>query len=457
MLKKNRVTNVSQVDRDTRSNFLKVHISLTFIFKILAIGLSYFLVPLIINYLDVERYGIWITLLSIMSWMTFYDLGLGNGMRNKLAESLARNNIKLANTYISSAYLAISFIAFIFFIVLISILKFINWNNIFNTTSISNIELSKIVFVVSLFFLFNFVLSLCKQIFYAYQKASLAPMAQFLMNLFALTTIYILIHYTSGRLLYLSVCYGLSMVLSNLFLTCYFFKKHKEITLSIRNVDLKKIKEIISLGVKFFIIQMAVLVVFATDNIIITQVLGPAHVTPYNILFKLFSIVIMGINIITAPLWSAYTEAYAKGDIKWISNTLKKLNLLMIPIIISVLLLVIFARDIINIWIGPHIEFTNLLVVFMGIYTVITVWGNIYSSFLNGVSHLKLSLTISIFAALVNIPLSIYFAKTLQLGSAGIILGTVICLSPGSFLAPFQTWYIIHVKNKRGVLEAIFS
>ncbi len=456
-LSRNWSTNIAYFDSATRTKAVKLHISLAFIYKALAIGLSYLLVPLTINYLNIEQYGIWMVLLSVISWVAFFDIGLGNGLRNKLTEALAMNDIKLAKTYISTAYVAVGFIALIFFVILISILPFTPWNKIFNTTLVSNTELLKVFFIVGFFFLFNFVLSLCNQMFYAYQEASLSTMKQLLLNFFALITIYLLIYYTSGRLLYLSICYGLSMVLSSLLLTYYFYRKHSEVIPSIRYVDLSKIREIASLGVKFFIIQMAVLVIFATDNMIITQILGPEYVTPYNVVFKLFSIITIMHGIIVIPLWSAYTEAYAKGDIQWIKNTLKKLNMLMIPIIIGVLILIIFARDIINIWVGSNIRFSHWLVMFMGVYVVVLVWNNIYAYFLNGIGHLKLPLTVSTFAALVNIPLSIYFARTLQLGNAGVILGTIVCLFPGIFLGPLQTWYIIHVKDKRGMLNAIFS
>jgi len=397
-LNKTQNIEMAHFDSTTRTKTVRYHISLALVYKILAMGLSYLLVPLTINYLNVEGYGIWMTLLSVMSWVVFFDIGLGNGLRNKLAETLAGNDIKLAKTYVSTAYVAISFISFLFFLILLFILPFVNWTKIFNTSLINNNELLRVVFTVGFFFLLNFVLSLCNQMFYAYQEASLVTVRQFLLNLFALITIYLLIQYTSGRLLYLGICYGLSMVLSNFLLIYYFYKKHKEIIPSLRYVDLSKIKEIISLGVKFFIIQMAALIIFATDNMIIAQVLGPEHVTPYNVVFKLFSVITIGHGILITPLWSAYTEAYTKKDIKWIKDVLKKLNLLMIPIIISVLLLIIFARNIINVWIGSYINFSHSLVVLMGIYILISTWNRIYSCFLNGIGKIKLQMYSAIIA-----------------------------------------------------------
>jgi len=448
---------VSCIDSTSRTKNVKLHISLTFLYKALAIGLSYLLIPLTISYLNIEQYGIWMTLLSMVSWIAYFDIGLGNGLRNKLTQALSLNDIKLAKTYISTSYIAIGIISLIFFILFLIVFPFMKWNKIFNTNLIANNELAIAIFFTVFFFLLNFFLSLSNQMFYAYQEASRSSIKIVILNIFLIIAVYILTRVTAGKLLYLSLCYGISETVSNIILIYFFFKKHKDVIPSYKYIDLTKIKEIISLGAKFFIIQMACLIIFATDNMIITQILGPKEVTPYNIIFKLFNITVAH-GIILAPLWSAYTEAYEKGDIKWIKNTIKKLNILMIPIIITVLILIIFARDIINIWIGPNIQFSDSLVILMGIYAIISVWNNIYAYFLNGVGKLKLSLIISIFAAIANIPLSIYFAKYCGLGSSGVILGTVFCLIPGFFLGPFQSWYILYKSgNNRGILNEIFS
>ncbi|OQX54102.1 MAG: polysaccharide biosynthesis protein, partial [Candidatus Cloacimonas sp. 4484_209] len=205
-------------------------------------------------------------------------------------------------------------------------------------------------------------------------------------------------------------------------------------------------REISSLGIKFFIIQMAVLVIFATDNMIITQVLGPAEVTPYNVVFKLFSIIAIGHGIIVGPLWSAYTDAYAKTDIRWIRDTLRKTIMILIPIIISVLFLILFARDIINIWVGTNINFPDSLVIFMGIYTVIRIWNSSYSSLLNGIGRIKFQMYSAIIGGLINIPISVYFAKYLQMGMSGVILGTIVSLSFFAIIGPIESYYIL---NKR--------
>lgn len=160
-------------------------------------------------------------------------------------------------------------------------------------------------------------------------------------------------------------------------------------------------------------------------------------------------------GIIVTPLWSAYTEAYAKGDIQWIRNTLKKLNMLMIPIIIGVLILIIFTRDIINIWVGPNTKFPHLLVVFTGIYTLISVWNNNFGYILGGISKIRLGAISTILASGTNIPISVCLAN--KIGISGVILGTIVSLSISAILSPIQVWYFIFSKTYSRKLERLLS
>ena len=56
------------------------------IMKVCTLLCSLLIVPITIDYMDNERYGIWMTLSSIIYWFAFMDIGLGNGMRNYMAE-----------------------------------------------------------------------------------------------------------------------------------------------------------------------------------------------------------------------------------------------------------------------------------------------------------------------------------------------------------------------------------
>lgn len=434
-----------------RNKNIKKNIFLSILIKGASVGSTFFIVPLTIDYLDVTQYGVWIIFLSILSWMNLLDFGLGNGLRNKLAESISYDKTIEAREYISTAYITIIIIVIPIFILILIVAPNLNWNRIFNSSSIANKELITFVIVVSFMFLINFVLSISNQMFYAIQKAVFVSLHSLLLNTIFIIFILILGKIDDKKILYLGICYGTAMIISSVLLTIYFFKQNKEITPKLCYIKKKRIKEIIGVSIKFFIIQVSVIIVFTTDNLIIAQILGPSEVTSYNIVFKVFSVISVVHVFLVTPLWSAYTEAYTKRDFLWIKNIILKLNLLMIPIILLVVLIMIFADPLINLWIGDKISYSKYLILLMGIYTVINVWNNIYAYFLNGISVIDIQMITSIIAGIINIPISILFASKYGLGNAGVILGTILSLTLFTIAGPIQAY--IEIKRLERVSQ----
>jgi len=107
----------------------------------------------------------------------------------------------------------------------------------------------------------------------------------------------------------------------NVFISLWFYRKYADLSPQL-SLNQHHVRPLLSLGGQFFVIQLAVLVIFTTDKILITQLFGPQYVTSYDIVFKLFSIITMAYALIAGPLWSAYTDAYHRGDLVWIRVTL---------------------------------------------------------------------------------------------------------------------------------------
>lgn len=74
-----------------RSVRAKKNIALSFLLKAVNILIQLLFVPLLLGYLSPVKYGIWITVGSVINWFYFFDIGLGNGLRNKLAEAFAKD------------------------------------------------------------------------------------------------------------------------------------------------------------------------------------------------------------------------------------------------------------------------------------------------------------------------------------------------------------------------------
>lgn len=419
----------------------------SFVFKALAILSSFLLIPIMIKYLGNEQYGIWSTLLSIVSWIVLFDLGIGNGLRNKIAESVAKDNILDAQKYISTSYVLIGLISIFLLFIFLFISDLVPWQTVFNTTILSTNELNKIVNITAGFIFINFWLGLINQVLNGLQKSSVTVFNQFLSNSLSLVLVYLLSKNTDSSILYLALAYGLSLLTSSISITIWFYSKNKNLRPKINLYHKQFVKSITTLGFQFFIVQIAVVVLFTTDKIIITQLFGPEYVTQYDVVFKLFTIITIVHGLLMSPLWSAYTDAHNRNDYAWIKNSIQKQLKIFIGFIFAVLILIILSPTIISLWIGKDFEIDHILIVIIGLFVLISIWNNIFAFFVNGIGEMKTQIYTSVIALIINIPLSIFIVKYFDTGVYGIVVGTILSLSLFAFFGARQTYIIIQRHN----------
>ncbi|UOD35671.1 oligosaccharide flippase family protein [Deferribacteraceae bacterium V6Fe1] len=429
----------------TKNYFKQVRGSL--IFKLLSIISSFLIISLMIKYLGKEQYGIWSTLLSIVSWVVLFDVGIGNGLRNKISESLAKDDKKEAQNYISAAYVIIGLISMFLLGIFLVISNFISWQNVFNTSILSNSELKDIVNITAVFLFVNFWLSLINQVFNGLQKTSIVVFNQFLSNAFALISVYILYSYFESSLFNLAFVYGMSLVMSSLLLSLWFYGKNRDLVPRIKNYGKKYVKSITSLGFQFFIIQIAVIVIFTTDKILITQLFGPEYVASYDVVFKLFSVITIVHSLLMAPLWSAYSDAYHREDFAWIRKTIKNQLKLYALFVLGTIVLIFLAKKIIYLWIGNSVQVDNMLIIAMGAFVLVSTWNNLFAYFINATNNLKIQIITSIIAMIINIPLSIFIVKKYNIGTYGIVIGTIISLLFFAVFGSVQSFKLIKVQH----------
>jgi O-antigen/teichoic acid export membrane protein len=208
--------------------------------------------------------------------------------------------------------------------------------------------------------------------------------------------------------------------------------------------DRKYLKDIFGLGFKFFVIQMSGIILFSTDNLIITNIYSPEKVVPYSLAYKYFSVSNMIISIILTPYWSSITEAYAIGDFTWIKKSMNNLVKISIGAITIIVVMLILSPFVYKIWIGNEVQISFTLSSFMSLFFALTVFYAPYTYFINGTGKVTIQLFSLLFTAIINIPLSIFLAKGLDLGISGVILATIICLLPHVILSPIQYLKIIN-------------
>jgi len=442
--------NLNFTSISSRSKKIATNVAISFGFKGVDIVSNLLLVPILLNYLGEVKYGVWITVGSSLMWFFFLDAGLGNGLRNKLSEAIAQYNNEVAKSLVSTAYFllaTISIVLFIFFIVLNTLL---DWGTIFNINQGLSGELTSCLFIVLSFGCAQFVLKLVHAIYTAHQEPAYSSAAN---SLGMLGTVICLYWASSsmndGSLTTIAYIFsGINLLVIMLATLNAFLCKYKELTPKFSAINLNHSKDLLGLGSRFFILQIGGIIVLYSDNIIISQIVGPAEVTPFSIAFKYFKILSIVFGIITYPYWSAYTEAYIKNDMAWIKNSIKKLVILWCGLCIVGSIMLYSSEWAYDLWIGELTKIPFQLSLMMLIFALMTSWLQIFTNLINAVGKIKLQIIIGLFEAVVNIPLSIYLAKMAFLQSSGVILATVLIIIPACALLPIQYRKLVNKRAK---------
>ena len=412
---------------DERSLRIRKNIFYSFIIKGASVFISFLMVPLMIHYLNPVQYGIWITIYSLVAWINTFDIGLSNSLRNKLARLIALHKQEDALKYISTTYLLLLLIAAGIFLSVFIFSIFINWNHFLNLGNAINYSITPVILITTGLFCFQFILQPVNSILTALQEPFWVALILFTGQLVTIIAIFLLQYFTQGSLLFIVFITVGSPLLVLFIVSVYlYYTRLKSFAPRFTFSDLHVSKELLSSGFAFFFIQMGALVLYETDNIIITKTLGPSAVTVFNICYKYFSIIIIISTIVMTPYWSAFTDAYAKKDFDWITQSVRKMKRFWLALSAGCLLLFFIAPFIYEFWIGQTIKVPVALSFCMFLNVILLNWVTIHSFILNGIGKLKLQSILLVFASAVNIPLSFYLVH--KTGITGTVWANIIVL-----------------------------
>lgn len=433
-----------------RSRKIAKNVGLSFLIKVFNIVVGLLLLPMTINYVNPVQYGIWLTLSSIIGWMSFFDVGLGNGLRNKLAYSLAFNQNEEAKKYVSTTYATLTLISLALFVLFYFLNQHINWRLILNVPSNVSDDISLVIIMVLGSFCVRFVVQVLNTVLIAIHETSTSSLNLSLGQLGVLIAIFILKRTIPGSLFILVVVLTTVPIVVTFIASIYFYSTRlKYIAPSFASINFSYAKSILNVGGSFFVIQIGAMILFQTDNIIITRVIGPEAVTEFNVAFKLFSVITMVCNIILAPYWSAFTDAYAKEDFAWMKNSMNHIRKLWLGITFIVIPLIVCCSGFIyKFWIGDSIHIPFLLSVVMGAQVIGYTCLMVNCSFLNGIGKIRIQLYLYIFSSIINIPLGVYLGK--KMGTSGVTLSNVVVYIFMNIILWIQTNKIL-VQRDRGL------
>jgi len=394
--------------------------------KIVAIVTMLITIPLTLRYLGTERYGMWMTITSVVAMLGFADLGMGLGLMNAISEAHGQDDREAAERYVSSGFFMLLAVALLILAGFAAVYPFIPWERVFNVQSPQAIrEAGPAMAVFILCFLANMPLGVVRQVQLGYQEGFATSLWESAGRVLGLAGLLLVIYLKAGLawlVLAMAGAPALAWLLTSL--VEYGFRR-PWLRPRLRNYHRASARKVLHTGLFFFMLQMGVTLIYGSDNLIITQFLGPEAVTQYAIPYQMFSFSLAVFNILIAPFWPAYGEALARGDLLWVRKTLKRsLKIILLSTGLVSLFLVFYGNLILNIWVGPKVSPSVLLNVGLGVWMVLLTFGGTLTILLNAANIFRFQVIFVSLTFIFSLIFKCLFIYYFQL--VGIIWGTIL-------------------------------
>lgn len=399
------------------------------------------------KYLENSDYGIWVTIYSIISWVYFLDFGFSNVIKTKLP-TLLQDNDNQKSTLISTVYIGLGLVS-LTILLLYSILQlFLSFGNFLN---INSSNFNAILFLNLFFSSLILIIGNYKSLYAGTLKTHIVEFSMMIIQIFVFCSIYIVLKFDLFENIYkitiISYVFGLTNLLIGLIFTVYFFTKTKNIKISFKYFDLDILKTNAKLGLKYFIIQACMIIIYSTDYLLITKYFGTKEVANYDIVLKIFQTPMLLVIAGLSPFWAIFSKTYVEKKYLWIKKTLVIYNISFIVFITGIVILTLIIDEIIYLWVNVKIEISISLLISISLYVTMRAFTAMYNYFLNGINKINVTLYLTILGAVINIPICLLLIK-FDFGISGIVVGTCISILPTTIVLPIQTFNIINKKIK---------
>lgn len=402
------------------------------------------LVPMYLFYLGQEEYGLWLVILSIVSYLGFSNLGIAQSVANFVASTNAKNDYDNIKSIVATGFWIYVLIIILAMIITISMLLFIPLDDYLNVPESLKHVFIPVLLISSVFFLIKLPLSIFNV---TLRSLNLIYKEQLFLLLFTVIQFIgvIAVLWNDVGLVGLSIVYGVTGLLTGIVLYLYLYKLIPGFSVSRKFASKAMAKELIVPGAYFFILQLAGILIFSTDNIIISVFSGVEHVARYAIAFKVFMMTIGIASVITSSMLPSITAAYALDNNELLSNLYTNALKLCFGLgFLAAAIMVDIGPDLIIMWVGidNYVGDTTFYFLIGLIFISIILWPS--DAILVGTTQHRGYALMAVVEGFINLGLSIWWIQAW--GLAGIAAATLIArLSTNAWYMFYQTYVVTGV------------
>lgn len=406
--------------------------------RLVAIGSSFAVFPLALAYLGTERFGVLVTLTSFVLLFAFLDFGIGNALMNATARSDGKTDKAEVVAAVAQAYRLAAIICGIGLLIamVIPLWPTENLSLLLGVSSEkARAEIRPAMGALVVLLAIGVPVSLAQRIQMGQQRGYWANLWQAGGSLLTIIAALIAIKLDSGLFGLLVATVG-TPVAAQLLNSALFFAHNQNLRRVVFTKHLAGTPHLIHTSLGFFGLQVIAAITFQSGPAIISYLNGASQASEYAAAFRLYSVPLAITSVVTLPLWPAYSQAYARGDMQWVNRRFVQAILITLGTAGAITIGIYFLRyPIMQTWMHDTSlisQQTHLAFVALSLVTILSA--NV-ASLLNGLGIVRFQLWSSAAMAFVSIAGAI--AWTPSSGPAGPVwsatIGLLVCvLAPSS-------------------------
>jgi O-antigen/teichoic acid export membrane protein len=365
--------------------------------RVVQMGTSLVTIPFTLRYLGNERFGLWMTISSVLAMAAFADFGVGNGVLNTVARAFGKDDVEGVRRAVSSGFAVLISIATLVLFSFFAIYRFVNWADFFRVVSPqARSEAGPALAVFAICFALNISMDVVQRVQLGLQQGYRYGLWQLSGSFAGLVGVLGGIRFHVSLPVLVVAIAGAPIFATTLNTVHFFGFVHPDLRPRWKLVSREVIWQIAKLGGLFFVLQAVVAVSFSADNFIIARALGAVNVPEYSIPQRMFSLISMFVAMMVSPLWPAYGEALSRGHVGWVRRTLfRSLLLVFSGGCLASGIMLLLSRRLIFWWVGPHITPPAFLLLGLAVWTVVDCCGNTLAMFLNGAGIMRFQIAVA--------------------------------------------------------------
>ena len=307
---------------DERHQRALVNAAAAIVAKIATVIANLVVIPMVLNHLGAERFGVWATVTSFVMLLSFTDLGIGNGLMTAVSHASGRSDATELRRLATAGMLSTGTIGML--VVATSVIAYavVPWPQWLNVSGDAAIEVAPAIAVLGVCLGIAMPAGVATRIEAGLQRGFVSSAIQVAGAFLGLAMTVIALRLKAGLPWLVGASVGAPVLAMMANSVSFFYWRRPDLRPTHAGYSPSALRSLMRIGMLFFALQLSLALGMWTDNIIISRLLGPAAVTQYSIPARLYGLISMVVIMATGPLWPAYGEAVARGDHAWARRTL---------------------------------------------------------------------------------------------------------------------------------------